>query len=228
MKNTIIILATIFCMMHNLYAQDKINIGVKGGINIASMSNVGSASASFGSSSSSNKNKPRILPHFGIYSEIKVNDVFSFQPELLFSMKGYSNEAKAINGFTSSSSETNNKLALSYIDIPLQMRFNFNKFHILAGPYIGFLVAATYKTNSEVIIGSSSSKSESKSTSKENFNSPEAGIYLGAGYELENGLSFGARWCRGLSDVTDNNSTAGNNNSNSVFQISLGYKLASF
>lgn len=227
MKNTIIIFAIAFCMMQNLYSQDNINIGLKGGLNIASITNTGgSGSSSNFAGSYSVKNRPRLLPHFGLYSEFKINEIFSFQPELLFSMKGYSNKTEYISG--GYSVENHYKLTLSYIDIPLQMRFNVSKFHFLVGPYVGFLAGASSTYKSEVVNGPLQGISKSKSTSKVGLNSPEAGIYLGGGYELDNGLSLGIRWCRGFSDIIGNNNNAGSNNSNSVFQFSLGYKLASF
>lgn len=213
----------------NAYGQDeKIILGVKGGLNIATLSNTGgSASASFGGYSSSYKSKAKLLPHLGVYSQFKISELFAIQPELLFTMKGYSSESKSSS--PSYSSTYKNNFTLSYLEIPVQMRLNFNKFHILAGPYVGFLLAATSKSKSEVVDGSTTVTSDDKDTSKDGLNSLDAGIYLGVGYELENGLSFGARWCKGFTDLTDDQSNSVNStNTNSVFQISVGFNLARF
>jgi hypothetical protein len=225
MKHTLAIFTLVFCIMTNTYAQDeKIKLGIKGGLNIASISNTGSGSASYGGYSSSVKNNARLLPHLGVYSEFKFSEIFSLQPELLFSMKGSSIVSKATS--PGSSSEYTNKIGLSYLDIPVQLRFNISKFHILVGPYVGFLLAANSKSKSEVINGSSKVVSESKSTSKDGLRSTDAGIYIGGGYEFDNGLNLGLRWCRGFSDIYEASNSS--NNSNSVIQFSIGYKLAGF
>src|SRR5690606_12608379 len=83
------------CFLYTAYGQDeKINIGIKAGVNFASVSEAGGASGSFGANGASYTNKTVILFHAGGYSEIRVNDFFSVQPELLFSMKGGGNESK--------------------------------------------------------------------------------------------------------------------------------------
>ena len=217
----------------NTYAQDgKITLGVRAGLNIASISNKGDASVNAFGSSSSVKTSPKFLPHLGLFSEIKLSDdgFFSLQPELLFSMRGYSYKAKASSG--SSSSQTDIDLVTSYIDIPLQLKFNFGKgFYVMAGPYVGFLLTATSKTKTKVVNGSTSSTTEDKDTSKDGLNTMDAGMYLGAGYQLESGLSFAVRWCRGFSDINDYGSTTPLirvKNSNNIFQFSVGFRLKSF
>lgn len=204
MKTKLIILGVLFFAISNVYAQDeKILIGIKGGLNIASISNNGGGSTvTFGSTTSSYKNKVKFLPHAGAYAELKINDFFSVQPELLFSMKGYGSESKVSSG-PSNSSEYKGSLVLSYIDIPVQARFNLGKgFHLLAGPYIGILLAAKSKDESTVISGSTKVMEESTSTSKSGLQTTDVGVYIGAGYELESGLSFGLRWCKGFTDIT--------------------------
>lgn len=205
------------------YSQDeKISLGVKGGLNIASISGLNSASSSWGGTSSSVSNPPRLLPHLGIFSEIKIASIVSFQPEILFSMKGYHTKSKSSSGSTSS--EFDDKVTLSYIDVPLQLRFNIGKgFNILAGPYVGFLMGASDKSTSIVTNGTNSTKSENNSSGTDGFNKSQVGLNLGVGYQFENGLNIGATWNKGFSKVYN----AYTNTSN-VFQISVAYRLAKF
>lgn len=208
------------------YSQD-VFIGGLGGVNIATLTNLGSASASFGGSSSSVTNKPLILPHVGGYAEIKISEVFSVQPELLFSMKGYASESKSSGGGTST--EVDNKVTLSYIDIPVQARFNFGEgFYILGGPYVGIMLTAKSKSTSVVDNGSTVVETESTSSDKDGLNTTDFGMFLGAGYQMESGLFFGARWCRAFNSVIDYSGSPviiNTNNSNSVFQFTVGYGI---
>jgi len=204
-------------------AQDeKISLGVKGGLNIATISGLNSASSSWGGTSASNSNSPRLLPHLGVYSEIKIASILSFQPEILFSMKGYHQNSKSSSG--TSSSEYDSKVTLSYIDIPLQLRFNLGKgFNILAGPYVGFLVGASGKSTSTATVNGTSSKSTSTVSSTDGFNKTQIGLNLGVGYQFDMGLSIGATWNKGFSQVYENAT-----NTSNVFQISVAYRLAKF
>jgi hypothetical protein len=206
-------------MAFKTYSQDeKINLGVKGGLNIATLSGLSSASASYGGSSSSTSNSPELLPHLGVYSEFKLGNVLSFQPEILFSMKGYHSKSTSTVGSNSSTYETN--VRLSYIDIPLQLRFNLGKgFNILAGPYVGFLVGANSKSTSTA--NNVTSTSTDKTTTA--FNKTQIGLNLGVGYQFDMGLGIAATFNKGFSKVYENFT-----NTSNVFQISLSYRLAKF
>src|ERR1700722_10067764 len=83
----------------------------------------------------------------GTYLNLLLNDKFSFQPELLFCLKG----GKAIT-YTSdypyqlnSSSITTQTDHLYYVELPLQVKYTMKKgFFIIAGPSIGLWLGGTY------------------------------------------------------------------------------------
>lgn len=228
MKKTFIALL-LTCFVLTSYGQDeKIAIGLRGGLNIASISNTGSASASFGGYGSSVKYKSRLAPHFGVYSEIKFNDFISLQPEVLFSMKGYKYESSSSGG--GSSSEYTLDAGLNYIDIPLQLRFNFGKgFHLLGGPSFSILMSAKAKSESTVTSGGSTVTTKETDTDKEGLNTMDVGVYIGVGYQLDMGLNFAIRWARGFSNLyEDDGSTVTIHQSNNVFQFTVGYNLLKF
>lgn len=222
MKKSFVSTFILVLLFSHLFAQDdkKVSFGVRAGVNFAKLTNLGSsASASFGGSSASVKSSSRILPHFGVYTELKLNNFVSFQPELLYSPKGYKYTSKSKSG--SDYTTVTSHLTLTYLDIPLQMRFNTGKgFHILAGPSVSFLLSAKYKSKTEAKSGGVvQADVETEDTSKDGLSKVDIGMYLGLGYQLKNGLNFSARWNRGFSDIYEN----ANNHQNNVFQISAGF-----
>ena len=221
MKKTFIALV-LSCFLVTAYGQDKkISIGARAGLNIANISNSGSGNITLGNSSASSKNTSKLLFHVGGYSEIKVNDFFSVQPELIFSMKGGGYESKSSS--FGNSSEFTESLTLSYLEIPILARFNFGKgFNVIAGPHFGFLMGAKYKSKSVSTSGSTSTTVETESTDKDGLNSFEPGVNVGVGYQLENGLNFGVRWVRGFNSIYENSNY---NRSNNVFQFTVGFSF---
>lgn len=87
-----------------------------------------------------------------------------------------------------------------------------------AGPQIGFLMAAKAKVEFE---GNSDSEDI-----KEFFSTVDFGVNFGAGYQLEQGIFFDARYNLGLSNTDDSEfSDSDFAVKNAVFQISVGYKF---
>lgn len=106
--------------------------------------------------------------HLGGYARIG-GKKFSFQPELLFSMKGYQYK----NGAYKES------LSLNYIDLPLMARMG-GKFAYLLGVQPSFLLGSKYKNNMPGSIG----------FPKNTFNTVDLAIINGLEYELGSGLNF--------------------------------------
>ena len=79
-----------------------------------------------------------------------------------------------------------------------------------AGPQIGFLIKAE------------SGADDVSVDVKDAFKSIDFGFNFGAGYKLESGLNFAARYNLGLSDISDDDDSD-SNVKNGVFQLSVGY-----
>jgi hypothetical protein len=113
------LLAAVVTVLGLLNAQSQeIKLGIKGGINFASVS--GNYTA-----------KPETVTafNFGVLAEIPITEKFSFQPEALFSGQGF-----AIN---------KDVVALNYLNIPLMGKYYVTKgLSLEAGPQIGFLLSA--------------------------------------------------------------------------------------
>lgn len=137
--------------------------------------------------------------HIGGYAKLNLTESISFQPELLYSMKGCS----YING--------DGGLHLSYIDIPLLLNFG-KKFHFQAGVQPSLLLSAKNK------IGSAASVDV-----KDQINGFDIAPVLGLGWNLDSGLNFGFRFSYGIPDVIKNN--AGNSQHNLNTQLTIGYSF---
>ena len=217
-----IILSVIAIATFGFSQAQEVKYGAKVGLNVATLNgDVEDAKSLIGA-------------HLGGFVEIKINEKFSFQPELLYSMQGAKTESSYSEtdfGYTYIETEET-KLKLGYLNLPLMAKyFATDKLYLEAGPQIGFLVSAKYDSDySYVVIDDSDGSifdSESDSTSgdyKDFVKSVDFGFNVGLGYEFTENMFAGARYNLGLSDINDVN---GSNDKigNGVFQLSFGYKF---
>jgi hypothetical protein len=114
----ILLLAVVTVLGFTNSNAQKIKLGVKGGLNFASVSGDNTQGIDVVTAF-----------NFGVLSEIPISEKFSFQPELMYSGQGYS-----FNDDT---------IALSYMNIPLMGKYYLVKgLSVEAGPQIGFLFSA--------------------------------------------------------------------------------------
>lgn len=106
-----------------------IRYGFKFGINASSINNLDFELVNVGNglslASPSENEDGRINVTAGFFADMAINDKISFQPEFLFSSQGNKGE-----GFKT-----------DYIQIPLGLRFNFNKLFVVAGPQAGLKIS---------------------------------------------------------------------------------------
>ena len=163
----------------------EFRIGAKAGLNFASLTGdiVGA--------------KGRTSFHLGGMMEFPISDVFSLQPELLFSLQG----AKTTGG----------NVNLTYLNIPAMAKYYVvENLSLEGGVLIGLLLSAKQEAGTQSVDIS------------QTVSSLDLGFALGAGYKLESGLNFGLRYNLGLSNAND---APGSNASikNGVLQVSAGY-----
>lgn len=122
----IIIAAAVLCsivLCNNVKAQVAA-VGIKGGVNIANVSNFG--------------NDNRIGGNVGFFVHAQLNPNWCIQPELLYSSQGAR--------FMSTNGERT--LALNYIQVPVMFQyFPVKQFYLEAGPQVGLLTNADVKNN---------------------------------------------------------------------------------
>jgi hypothetical protein len=220
MKNLIKLLAIVvaFTFATETYAQ---SFGLKAGVNMANMlmkDDDGTYSDDF---------KMLLGFHVGAVAELPINDMLSFEPGLLLSTKGFKiSESETFFGQTV---EIEGSLNMMYIDIPLNLRANFDAggigVYALVGPYVGMGLSGKYKYEMSAAGMSESEEEDVKwgSGDDDDFKRLDFGLGIGAGVAF-NAFEVGVGYALGLANIsayTEGGSTI----SHRVITVSLGYKL---
>ena len=170
-------------------------------------------------------NKNKFGGHGGVFANFGINDMFSVQPELLYSMKGNKIEGSSTNnGVTTTVKGTQD---LNYIDVPVMIKVstgdNNSGLFFEAGPQVGFLINAKVENERTVTSGGNTVSSKASGDNKSAFNTVDFGYAAGLGYQAESGPLVGLRYNGGLTDLYKNNS--GTAYHNDAFQLYVGFRL---
>lgn len=177
-------------------ATEELWFGVKAGVNFASIT----GDDTDGLSSLTGF-------HVGAVVDIPVSESFSVQPELIYSAQGA--EYSESDGY-------NGKFKFDYLNIPIVAKLAVaDGLFVEAGPQIGFLLSA--KDEYDLIGGGESGEDDIKEFVK----GTDFAVALGLSYRMQSGLSFGARYNIGLSELPEDSDDG--NWKNSVFQIYIGF-----
>jgi hypothetical protein len=196
MKKITLLLVTVFTFgIVNAQDKEDMSFGVKGGLNISSITNA--------NQDGMNSNS-LVGFHVGFFGEFMLNDEFFIQPELLYSTQGVKLEVDGDKG----------DLKLDYINVPVMAKYYIaDAFSLEFGPQIGFLVSSKAKSGGESI------------DVKDDTKSIDVSLGFGANYNFAENFMFGARYNLGLTRVQKDLFPGESESKNSVFQISLGYKF---
>ncbi len=181
-------------------AQQQVKFGPKAGVNFANLSNMDNSEMKTGF-------------HVGAVAEIKFNEKFSIQPEVVYSAQG--------TKFSSNNAEV--KLNNDYINVPIMAKYYIvDGFSVEAGPQIGFLMKAEQEGSYGGFTGTTDMKDYYKSV--------DFGVGLGLAYDLPMGLFFNARYNLGLSKVQEDYTVGSvtfkaDDVKNNVIQVGVGYKF---
>ncbi|MGI4887249.1 MAG: porin family protein [Janthinobacterium lividum] len=178
-----------------------VSFGIKAGASLTNI--VGSGTTGFDF-----KNKFGF--HGGLVANLPISDVFSVQPELLYSMKGY-----RISGDDGFGATLERKQTLNYIDVPVLARLHTGGLFFEAGPQFGYLVAAKYSVDSNANNPASSYRNRS------NYRAVDFGYAAGLGYQLPAGPGIGLRYNGSFKNFTEYYNGQGFRNS--AFQLYLSY-----
>lgn len=144
----------------------------------------------------------------GLTADAYLSEVISFHPELLYTLQYYD----ATEGNSSSLDALSRDV--SYLNVPLLVRYHADGLFFEAGPEVNFALAA---------------KNEAGNNVKSDFNTTTLDYVVGLGYQLNHGPSIGIRYDGGATNTyksTASNSTlAGGNFKNSTFWLNLGYSF---
>ena len=196
----------------------EVKFGVKGGLNISFLS----LSGPIPSGGSTSSNTGFVI---GGVADIKINNKFSMQPELLFSTDGgtyqYTNTVDQNSPILANYYQT---IKTSSIAIPVIAKYNvINDLSIDAGLQISYLLNATstidynavgygsivtestdMTNNQTVFINSSAPTNKVTILHDYQLNKLNFGLVLGTTYNLKNGVFIQARYNLGLTSFTKN------------------------
>ena len=184
--------------------------GLKGGMNVASISKDGTLSDT----------SSKIGFNVGVFMNAPLAENFSIQPEVLYNDLG----SKITYGQNDNNSYSTN---LGYISVPVMFQYNATpEFYLEAGPQFSFLVNANNKLkdgNNNTLVN------DWTKLAKDNLNTFDFGLGLGAGYYFTPQLGLTARYVAGMTKIGKDDNVYGQpykDSKNNVFQVGLAYKFA--
>lgn len=188
------------------------SFGVKGGMNVSSLSNDAGLSDS----------KSKIGFNAGVFMNAPIAENFSIQPEVLYNNLGSKVTQNVNLGQNSYSAESS--LHLDYIAVPVMFQYNATpEFYLEAGPEFGFLVSARNKFKSST--NGNANDSQVTHLDTDDFNTFNFGVGLGAGYWITPKFGINARYVAGFTDVAKDRPSGSDAVKNNNFQVGLAYKF---
>ena len=185
-----------------------VRFGIKAGMNVSSLSKDGSLE----------DQGSKIGFNAGVFATIPVAESFSIQPEVLYTQYGDKYDYRA--------PVTNDRISyarhLDYVAVPVMFQYNFvPNFYVEAGPEFGLLVSAKNKLKNE----SNNDPLNTSGNYKDDLNTFNLGIGLGAGYYFTDNIGITARYTAGVTDVNKDRPNGSDAVRNNNFAVGLAYKF---
>lgn len=189
--------------------------GITGGLNLTNVSGLDGATS-------------KLSWSFGASLHWRLTDQWHFAPEIYFKTPGGTN---GLSGLWKSQpsvdtliSDRKEWLSTSYVAIPFLMKYRVGMFYIMAGPQVGYLVAATDNASGSTAEGAAVVIEKSAFG---RVNHWDVGAVIGAEILLVpefgiNSLRLGIRYYQGLLDVVTNDNTT---SYNSGVSVSIGVPI---
>ena len=177
----------VVCATALVTANAQVKFGLKAGANFASITDLDGT-------------KMKVGINGGVQVGVRINDMFSFAPEAVYSSQGVKAE------------EGDGSINLNYINVPLLLQYNNpSGFFAHTGPQLGLLMSAKSKFGGESM------------DIKDQMNSTDFAWVIGAGFATQSGFGFNARYNIGLSKLPKEDD--GTSSKNSVIQFGIFYNL---
>lgn len=210
MKKSMLILYTLFLSVTVIAQNKKVNVGLKAGLNISSLS--------FDESELNSSSKAGFTA--GLMVEIPMTEKFSLQPELLYSQQG--TKTSFFDGDVTNSSYKGT-IELNYLNIPLMLKYYVIKgFSVQAGPQLGILLKADHKYQDNFL----GYKNYGSFNLFDHSSGVDTSVNLGLGYQFKDKIYTDLRYNLSYSNVFKNGDTdyfINKDMKNRVFQITIGY-----
>lgn len=182
------------------------NFGIRGGLSISDYIPF-----------PSHKVDPRIMPFVGGYAEYEVKEGIIFRPELLLMLTGGKQHTFLPN---TTNPEYLSDERLTYIYLPLNVKYNFKGIDLMAGPQFGFRLSAEYTYS---IVNNGIVTYESVEDISKHRRFIDFGIGIGAAYPLTEQISAELRYSYGLTTI--NNFTTTVKLHTSILQAGISFKI---
>lgn len=183
-------------------------------------------------------NEMQIGPQAGLMFNIGISRSFSFQPELMYSGKGYK-QGGTYTGLLPddpfTGTEREYSIKLNYIELPMLFKLAVGsetfKGHIMAGPYVSYLMGGenSYKLGGNELLKGDLNDDFTDDNQAYYFQKFDYGATLGAGVTFTtNAGSFvlDGRYSMGVPEVMSYNPSLSDTavrNRNATFGVSLGW-----
>lgn len=199
-RKTLLLVAAIVAASQ-LFAQKKVSPGVRAGINVATLSNIG---ADF-----------KTDFYAGGIISLNLGQRYTLQPELTYTRQGANNVAFTDDGSGESIQQEN--VRIEYLSLGVVNKFYFvDGFHALVGPSLDMKIGKNFPRID---------------FDDEDYGGVDLGVSLGLGYTLPVGLTVEGRFKTGMLDVFNNDYFLGlfddpdKISLNRVFQVGLSYSF---
>jgi hypothetical protein len=194
------------------------SFGIRGGANISNLS---------GDLRDENRFENKVGFHAGIMANFGiVDDFFSIQPELLYSVKGFRSEDSEVS-LPLFNRRREGKVNYNYLDLPVLARIKAGPLYFEAGPQASYLLSVNNETKTYVNGTLQSSNTNEKS--KSGLSEFEVGYAAGIGFtSANNAISFGVRYNGAFSDfVKEDVNFDGDltNARHSTFMVTVGFAI---
>ncbi len=201
MKKFFLLLTLATALNFGANAQDKkVSFGVKAGLAFPNLD--------FATSGVSLNLTAKTSFYVGAVADVKVSNIFSVQPGLIFSSKGAMFKSPGIDDIS---------FNFDYLELPLNLVANFQagpgKFFAGAGPYAAYAISGNQKAGTVTVDADFGSDDDE-------FKRMDVGLNLLTGYQLKNGLSLNVGYGIGLGNIYNDSSTTVKNK---VFSVGLGF-----
>ncbi|MCX2741068.1 porin family protein [Pontibacter anaerobius] len=149
----------------------------------------------------------------GITARYGFNDMIGIQTEALYTSKG------SKRTYHTSDIETEERLRLNYLDIPVLLHLQVSGLFFEAGPQVSFLL----KGNQIVEVSRANTTTTTERDITDNPYPIDFGYAAGLGYRAPSGIGLGLRYNGGLKNIDDEGGFEGRERRNTSFQLTLSY-----
>ena len=198
------------------------SFAVKGGLNLANTSTTDDSGV-FGDEFFDTDNRTTF--HLGLMADFPLGNILSFQPGLIYQNRG--NQSETTISFLGQSFTSSSTLRLTYLDVPLTLKANFElgelNTYVYGGGYLGFALTGEAEIESIENGETVTETSDIEFGEDNSFSRLDYGALVGAGIEM-NSIFIELSYSLGLANISTVDSDDFSIN-NRLISLSVGYRF---